>query len=64
MNDEIFDLLDQLAARGRWLRQQMTGDVFPFGPNSPISDQLEEVWALFLARHMTREERPHDRTGR
>ena len=64
MSSDIYNLLDELVARGRRLRQQLPGDVFPFGPGSPTADQLEEVRALFLTQPMTRQERSIRRAGR
>lgn len=63
MISDIYDLLDVLA-HGLRLRQQLPGDVFPFGPGSPASDQLAEVRALFLTRPMAREERSAGEMGR
>ena len=38
MSSDIYDLLDELAARGRRLRGQLPGDYKPVGMGDPVSD--------------------------
>lgn len=46
MGSDIYDLLDELAARGRRLRGQLPGDYKPVGMGDPMADLPGDVHSL------------------
>jgi|CXWK01.1.fsa_nt_gi hypothetical protein len=43
MSDEVYNLLDELAARGRRLRGQLPGDYKPMVLDEPVSNGLARL---------------------
>ncbi len=48
MSIDIYNLLDELAARGRRLRGQLAGDYKPVDPADPTAGALVRACALML----------------
>ncbi len=48
MSNDIYDLLDELAARGRRLRGRLPGDYKPVDPEDPMAGALTRACAMML----------------
>jgi hypothetical protein len=49
MGIDICDLLDELAARGRRLREQLPGDYKPVSIANPVSEAWAHLYPLVLS---------------
>ncbi len=49
MSSDVYDILDELAARGRRLCGQLPGDYKPVEEGAPTADALANVCALILS---------------
>lgn len=58
MSSDVYDVLDELAARGWRLRGQLPGDYKPFDASAPVADWPRCVHALILASGLAVDEAP------
>jgi hypothetical protein len=49
MSSDIYNLLDELAARGRRLRGQLPGDYKPVSIGDPLSEAWVHLYPLVLS---------------
>lgn len=48
MSSELYNILDELAARGRRLRRQLPGDYKPVDPADPMAGALARAYSMML----------------
>lgn len=49
MNNDVYEVLDELAARGRRLRGQLPGDYKPLETGDPMADVLARAYAMVMS---------------
>jgi hypothetical protein len=61
MSGDVYDLLDELAARGRRLRGQLPGDYKPVTVGGLVGDVWAHLYPLILSSSVTEADIPSER---